>query len=81
MREFEDEAGSVWLASIRERAGDDYKGRFGFQVKPKDGHGEEGFSVEELRWNSPWTAQRTLSTMAEKELRRLLKIARGRRGF
>ena len=81
MREFEDEAGSVWLAYIRERAGDDYKGRFGLQVKPKDGQGGEGFSVEEVRWNSPGTAQRTLSTMAEKELRRLLKIARGRRGF
>ena len=81
MREFKDEAGSVWLASIRERVGDDYKGRFGFQVEPKDGHEGEGLSVEEVRWNSPRTAQRTLSTMAEKELRRLLKIARGRRGF
>jgi len=81
MREFEDESGSVWLASVRERAGDNYKGRFGFQVSERDGHRGEGFSVEEVRWNSPSTAQRSLSTMAEKELRRLLRIARGRRGL
>lgn len=80
MREFEDEAGAAWVASVQERAGDDYKGRYGFQVKPKDGNGGKGFSVEDVRWNSPGTAERTLSTMAEKELRRLLRIALGRKG-
>ncbi len=77
MREFKDEAGVGWVASVQEREGDDYKGRFTFVVAPV-GNGSQGFPLEDVRWNSQKTAERTLMTMSEKELRRRLRIARGR---
>ena len=79
MREFLDEGGVVWVASIQEREGDDYKGRFGFRMSPKGGSQGSAVLLEDVRWNSPRTAERTLRTMSEGELRRRLRMARGRR--
>ena len=79
MREFRDESGVFWVASIEERLGDDYKGRFGFLMSPKDGPSDGSVSLDDVRWNSAKTAERTLRTMSEKELRRRLRIARGRK--
>lgn len=58
--------------------GGDYKGRFYFVV---DGEGDdEGrrVSLTDVRWNSSRTAERTLATMSEVELRRRLRSALGR---
>jgi hypothetical protein len=78
MREFQDEKGGVWLASIEERDGEDYKGRYCLRFSEKGASGSEGLTVEDVRWNSPKTAERTLATMSVVELRRRLKIGLGR---
>jgi len=76
MREFEDVDGSRWIATVAEEEGIDYKGRFQLVLDPTDG----GVSVPlgDVRWNSERTAVRTLSTMSLLELRRRLRLARGR---
>jgi len=83
MRTFQDESGQTWIATVRERPGHDYKGRYSFVFTPE---GQEGKPIElpDVRWNSLTTAQRTLATTAGVELRRRLRSARGRassRGF
>lgn len=78
MRDFRDEAGTPWVASIRERVGDDYKGRFCFHFSPDGGAEANGVSLGDVRWNSSKTARRTLATMSEVELRKRLKAALGR---
>lgn len=80
MKEFEDAEGNVWIANVRERPGMDYKGRFYFFLQPRDAGEEEGVALEEIRWNSLKTAERTLATMSGVELRRRLRSARGRAG-
>jgi len=78
MRVFQDENGERWVASVGERPGDDYKGRFYFHMRPQSGAEEEGVSLIDVRWNSLETAERTLQTMSVEELRRRLGSARGR---
>jgi len=80
MREFQDESGRSWVASIQDRGGVDYKGRFGFRFNPKDMPEAEAFVLRDVRWNSSESAERTLGTMSVTELRRRLKIALGRAG-
>lgn len=76
MREFTDEEGSAWIATVAERDDEDYKGRVHLVLRPADG----GDPVElvDVRWNSDRTARRTLETMSVVELRRRLRSARGR---
>lgn len=78
MRSFQDESGQTWVASVRERPGHDYKGRYSF-VFAREGD-ETGGPIElaDVRWNSLRTAQRTLATSSDVELRRRLRSARGR---
>lgn len=76
MKEFVDRAGAPWVATVRERPGPDYKGRYYFFFEPRDGG--EGVALVDVRWNSEQTAQRTLETMSEVELRRRLRSAFGR---
>jgi len=76
MREFVDGEGKVWKATVRERLGPDYKGSYYFWLAPQEG--EEGVALIDVRWNSERTAQRTLKTMSEVELRRRLRSALGR---
>lgn len=78
MREFQDSHGSVWKATVRERPGPDFKGRFYFHLIPDGGSEEEGVSLLDVRWNSRNTAERTLETMSGVELRRRLRSALGR---
>ncbi len=77
MREFNDEQGRSWTASVGNRDGLDYKGRYFFVFHPT---GEEAprLRLEDVRWNSEKTARRTLETMSDVELRRRLRSARGR---
>ena len=77
MRNFEDQDGTVWTASVAQRAGTDYKGRHHLAMRRADGAGPE-ISLVDVRWNSERTAQRTLDTMSVVELRRLLRSALGR---
>ena len=76
MREFTDGGGAAWTATVRERTGPDYKGRFYFWFEPKGGG--DGAALLDVRWNSARTAERTLDTMSEVELRRRLRSALGR---
>jgi hypothetical protein len=83
MRTFQDEDGRAWVAGVEQRPGVDYQGRYFFVVRPAAPDGEpdsEGpvLALPEIQWNSERTAQRTLETMSEVELRRRLRSARGR---
>ncbi|HZD03700.1 MAG TPA: hypothetical protein VE173_02245 [Longimicrobiales bacterium] len=78
MRTFEDWNGRKWLASVVERPGPDYKGRYHFRLGPLDSDDSEGLSLTDIRWNSERTAERTLETMSVVELRRRLRQALGR---
>lgn len=77
MREFEDREGGRWQAEVAERRGPDYKGRFHLVMRPLDGDAPV-VELEDVRWNSPRTALRTLETMSTLELRRRLRSALGR---
>lgn len=80
MKQFLDDGGVVWIARVNERPGEDYKGRFGFVLAP-DGDGPQ-IELEDVRWNSRKTAERTLRTMSTVELRKRLHSALGRKsGF
>ena len=78
MREFQDSDGNTWEATVRERPGPDYKGRFYFHLIRRGGTEDEGVSLLDVRWNSRNTAERTLETMSGVELRRRLRSALGR---
>jgi hypothetical protein len=78
MRAFKDEQGRGWVASVREDAGLNYKGRHYFLVEPEAGDADEAVALKDVRWNNERTAERTLETMSEVELRRRLRQARGR---
>lgn len=77
MRSFEDESGETWVATVEEREGNDYKGRFRLVMRPEDGE-DASLVVGDILWNSERTARRTLETMSLVELRRKLGVARGR---
>jgi hypothetical protein len=76
MRDFQDEHGKVWTATVDRQGGMDYKGAFHLVMTPADG----GAPVEltDIRWNTERTARRTLETMSVVELRRRLRSALGR---
>ncbi len=69
MRKFQDEHGRTWVASVRARPGEDYKGRYGLVMAPEGASREEEVELVDVRWNSVKTADRTLQTMSEVELR------------
>ncbi len=78
MRSFQDESGRTWVASVRERPGHDYKGRYSFVFTLEGDETGEPIELADVRWNSLRTAQRTLATSSDVELRRRLRSARGR---
>jgi len=79
MRAFTDDTGRGWEASVAERPGHDYKGRFFLRMVPeRDEQGAREVTLKDIRWNSLQTARRTLDTMSDLELRRRLKQALGR---
>ncbi|CAN5651617.1 hypothetical protein BH23GEM11_BH23GEM11_21400 [soil metagenome] len=79
MREFDDETGERWMASVERRDGKDYQGRYHFVARPASGSGEP-VALGDIRWNSELTARRTLETASDVELRRRLRSAVGRAG-
>lgn len=78
VREFRDGRGRDWIAGVKARPGLDFKGRFFFVARPKDGQPAEEAWLEDVRWNSEETAERSLKTMSGVELRRRLRSAIGR---
>ena len=77
MRRFLDPEGDAWVATVRSEAGLDFKGRYHLYFHPESAE-DEGCDLLDVRWNSEGTAQRTLATMSDVELRRRLRSARGR---
>lgn len=81
MRRFDDASGATWVATVKERPGTDYKGRYFLFLRPEGGDEKdegEGVALLDVRWNSRRTGERTLETMSDTELRRRLRLARGR---
>lgn len=76
MKEFTDAEGRRWVASAAEETSTDYKGRYHMVLRPEGGG--EALALHDVRWNSERTARRTIETMSETELRRRLRLARGR---
>ena len=77
MRKFLDSDGRAWVAAVCSEAGLDFKGRHHLYFHPEDAE-EEGFELLDVRWNTQGTAERTLATMSDVELRRRLRSALGR---
>jgi len=76
MRDFQDGTGQTWTATVAGREGINYKGRYHLVLRS----GNEEVELDDVRWNNVRTAERTVSTMSEVELRRRLRSARGRAG-
>lgn len=80
MRSFTDEGGQVWVASAREELTPRHHGRWYLVFRPEGDEGP-GFPMPEVRWQNAETAERTLQTMGQGELRRRLNIVRLRAGL
>ena len=80
MRQFTDDQGAEWVASVATEKGGDYKGRFYLVMHRAGAEDGNPVSLADVRWNSRRTADRTLATMSRVELRRRLRSAVGRSG-
>ncbi|NNF28092.1 MAG: hypothetical protein HKN73_12775 [Gemmatimonadetes bacterium] len=79
VRRFTDDEGRLWRAFAVAESTGDYKGRFYLAFSPdSDSDASEELHLPEVRWNSLDTAERTLRTMSEVEMRRRLRSALGR---
>ena len=78
MREFTDENGRSWVATVGGGPATDYKGRYYLHLRPSGAEQDAGVDLRDVRWNSLGTAERTLATMSGVELRRRLRSALGR---
>lgn len=79
MRTFEDSTGRRWVATAREEATPRHHGRWHLVFHPEDDPGSL-LPMAEVRWQSRHTAERTLRTMSEVELRRRLAVVLARAG-
>ncbi|HEX7117488.1 MAG TPA: hypothetical protein VF212_01790 [Longimicrobiales bacterium] len=77
MRNFKDESGQEWVATAHEEETPRHHGRWVLVFHPA-GATESVLPLPEVRWQSRATAERTVKTMSETELRRRLHTARGR---
>jgi hypothetical protein len=77
MKRFDDTEGREWVATAREEDIPRHHGRWYLVLHPADGP-EHELALPEVRWKNRHTAQRTLATMSDFELRRRLRMA-GRR--
>ena len=80
VRQFTDDQGVDWVASVAAEKGGDYKGRFYLIMHRTGAERGDPVSLVDVRWNSRRTADRTLATMSGVELRRRLHSAVGRSG-
>jgi len=77
MRSFSDATGAEWVATAVEEDTPRHHGRWYLTFRPAQSDVE--YPLPEVRWQNRQTAERTILTMSEAELRRRLRIARGRR--
>ena len=77
MRQFTDEAGLVWIASAREERTPRHHQRWYLIFHAADDE-TKLLPMPEVRWQTRATAERTLRTMSEFELRRRLHTLRER---
>jgi hypothetical protein len=77
MRQFSDEAGTVWVAGAKEENTPRHHGRW-FLIFHREGAEDDVLSMPEVRWQTRATAERTLRTMSAFELRRRVQIVRER---
>jgi hypothetical protein len=74
MKKFTAENGETWVAGAAREDTDRHHGVW-YLVFQKDGSPGERLPVEEVRWQTQATADRTLRTMSDFELRRRLNSA------
>lgn len=74
MKHFTDEDGREWVATALEEDTPRHHGRWYLVLRPADSDDVE-LMLPEVRWQSRHTAERTLRTMSDFELRRRLRIA------
>jgi hypothetical protein len=79
MKQFTDEHGEQWVATAVEEQTPRHHGRWYLVFHPA-GNSEQQFPVPDIRWQTAATAERTLRTMSEFELRRRVKSAMQRYG-
>jgi hypothetical protein len=77
MKEFVDEHGRPWRALAREEDVPRHHGRWYLVLQPGDGNGRE-LMLPEVRWQTAMTAERSIRTMSDFELRRRVRMAGGR---
>ena len=77
MRQFTDEAGIAWVASVREERTPRHHQRW-YLIFHAAGDDTRQLPMPEVRWQTRATAERTLRTMSEFELRRRLHTLRER---
>jgi hypothetical protein len=75
MKSFAEESGTQWVASAREEDTPRHHGRWYLVFEAADG---SMLPMPEVRWQTRATAERTLLTMSDFELRRRLHIVRER---
>jgi hypothetical protein len=79
MKQFVDANGRAWVATAREEQTPRHHGRW-YLVFHAEGS-EELLAAPEVRWQTRATAERTLRTMSDFELRRRLHLVRERAGL
>ena len=79
MRAVSDEAGTEWRATAREEVTPRHHGRW-YLVFESGREPAAALPVPEVRWQTQATAERTIRTMSEFELRRRLLAAQARFG-
>jgi hypothetical protein len=77
MKQFRDDSGGEWVATAREEQTPRHHGRW-YLVFHVAGDADAVFAMPEVRWQTRATAERTLNSMSEFELRRRLQIVRER---
>ena len=73
MKTFTGEDGREWVADAREEDTPRHHGRWYLVIRPSDGEGQE-LTLPEVRWQSRHSAERTIRTMSDFELRRRLRM-------
>ncbi|MFW5951102.1 MAG: hypothetical protein ACOCVZ_03190 [Gemmatimonadota bacterium] len=73
MKSFKSDSGREWVATAREEDTPRHHGRWYMVLRAPDSGLE--LALPEIRWKNRYTAERTLSTMSDFELRRRLRIA------
>lgn len=73
MKRFTDEEGRPWVATALEEDTPRHHGRWYMVLQAEEGGPE--LMLPEVRWHNRHTAERTLLTMSDFELRRRLRMA------